>query len=284
MLLAESYEQCRRLTQRAAQNFHYAFLTLPRPQYDSMCALYAYMRITDDLGDDPLQPNHSRQQALTAWREELTRALAGEVVEHPILPAVVDMVQRHHVPPDYLFAVITGMERDLQPVRFQTFAELDDYCYHVAGVVGLCCIHIWGFMDEDAIPIAIDCGFALQLTNILRDLGEDWALGRVYLPAEDLQRFVYTCDDLSRHVQDERFRRLMQFEADRARSSYRRAERLFPLLKPIGRPILRAMLDIYGGLLHEIEKRHYDVFTQRVSVPRWKKLWIVGRALWARKS
>lgn len=284
MLLAESYEQCRRLTQRAAQNFHYAFLTLPRPQYDAMCALYAYMRVTDDLGDDPLQPMESRQRSLIAWRAELEKALQGEVVEHPVLPAVADMVGQYQIPHEYLFTVIRGMERDLQPVRFERFAELDDYCYHVAGVVGLCCIHIWGFTDEDAIPIAIDCGFALQLTNILRDLAEDWSLGRVYLPQEDLQRFGYTYEDLSRHVQDDRFRRLMQFEADRARSSYRRAERLFPLLQPVGQPILRAMLDLYGGLLQEIEKRNYDVFSQRVSVPTWKKMWIVGRALWSRKS
>lgn len=280
--LAASYDYCRRLTQRAAQNFHFAFLALPRPKYEAMCALYAFMRITDDLGDDCREPVAARRQALHNWRAGVQGALLrGETESHPILPAFADTVARHAIPWMYLEAVLTGVERDLDPVRVTNFAELSDYCYHVAGAVGVCCIHIWGFTDEEAIPIAVDCGFALQLTNILRDVSEDWSLGRVYLPQEDFDRFGYTLDDLSRRVCDERFTNLMRFEADRARSSYRRAERLFVWLEPAGRPILRAMLEIYGGLLEEIERRRYDVFSQRVSLPQWKKLWIAGRAMWA---
>ncbi len=277
--LNESYEACRQLTQKAAQNFHFSFLTLPREKYSAMCALYAFMRITDDLGDDIRKPDTERRCDLKQWRDDVKAALAGQPDAHPILPAFADTVQRYSIPWKYLEAVLTGVEGDLGTVRIQTFDELSTYCYHVAGAVGVCCIHIWGFTDEDAIPIAIDCGFALQLTNILRDVGEDWALGRIYLPADDFRRFGYTTDDLTGQVRDERFRNLMRFEADRARSSYKRAERLFHFLEPNGRPILRAMLDIYGGLLEEIERRNYDVFSERVSLPQWKKLWIAGRAM-----
>ncbi|OYW20780.1 MAG: terpene synthase [Planctomycetales bacterium 12-60-4] len=282
--LSASYDYCRRLTQRAAQNFHFAFLALPRPKYEAMCALYAFMRITDDLGDDYREPVTARRLALHKWRTDVQAALNGEAARHPALAAFADTVSRHAIPWTYLEAVLTGVERDLDPVRIANFAELSDYCYHVAGAVGVCCIHIWGFTDEEAIPMAIDCGFALQLTNILRDLAEDWSLGRVYLPQEDFDRFGYTLDDLSHQTRDERFTNLMRFEADRARSSYRRAERLFVWLEPSGRPILRAMLEIYGGLLEEIERRRYDVFSQRVSLPQWKKLWIAGRAMWAARS
>lgn len=277
--LAESYDACRKLTQKTAHNFHFAFLTLPHAKYDAMCALYAFMRITDDLGDDLSQPLEVRREALGAWRENVQRALEGDTSGHPILPAFAEMVRTHALPWEYLNAVLTGVERDLAPVRIENFAELSDYCYHVAGAVGICCIHIWGFTDEEALPIAADCGFALQMTNILRDVAEDWSLGRIYIPAEDFRRFGYTVEDLDRRVLDERFRDLMRFEADRARSSYRRAERLYAWLEPVGRPILRAMLEIYGGLLEEIEKHNYDVYSRRISLPKWKKLWIASRAM-----
>ena len=149
----------------------------------------------------------------------------------------------------------------------------------MAGAVGLCCIHIWGFHDSEAVQRAIDCGTAFQLTNILRDVGEDAAAGRVYLPAEDLQRFGVTVEDLIAQRCDDRFRALMAFEAERAKSFYALAEQLLPCLEPHGRPIMKAMLQLYGGLLHEIERCHFDVFRQHVSLPRWRKLWIAADAL-----
>ena len=168
--------------------------------------------------------------------------------------------------------MIDGVESDLQPRSFATFDDLSRYCYQVAGAVGLCCVHIWGFRDERAIPRAIDCGTAFQLTNILRDLGEDAAMGRVYLPAEDLQRFGVTASDLAEHRRGERFTELMRFQVDRARSFYEKSRELFDYLERPGKPILAAMLRIYGGVLDEIERRGYDVFTRRVSLSRGKKL------------
>jgi 15-cis-phytoene synthase len=253
-----------------------------------MNALYAFNRITDDIGDDESVPIAERQSRLAAWREMVQAALGSQGLDvHSIqslaptcLPAIADMVARAGIPHEYLFAVIEGVELDLHPVDVATFGELERYCYHVAGAVGLCCIHVWGFHDSPAVrPLAIDCGLALQLTNILRDLAEDADRGRLYLPEEDLVRFGYSADELRRREMNSAFRDLMQFEVSRARSYYERGAELLGHLAPPGRPILRTMLDIYGGLLNEIEHRKYDVFSTRVSLPKWKKLWFAGRAM-----
>ena len=174
---------------------------------------------------------------------------------------------------------IWNLKSQIETKRFQTFDQLADYCYLVAGAVGLCCIHIWGFHGSEAVQRAIDCGTAFQLTNILRDVGEDATAGRVYLPAEDMQRFGVTVEDLIAQRCDERFRALMTFEAERAKSFYALAEQLLPCLEPHGQPIMKAMLQLYGGLLREIERRKFDVFGKHVSLPRWRKLWIAADAL-----
>lgn len=277
--LSESYEWCRRLTRKTAHNFYFSFLTLPRDRYDAMCALYAYMRLTDDVGDEPGRSATERQQQLADWRDQVTGVLAGQTVTHPLWPAFSDVCRKYQLPHDALLAVIDGVEQDLSPQEFRDFAALQQYCYRVAGAVGICCIHIWGYRDARALELAIDCGLALQLTNILRDLAEDAAMGRIYLPTEDLDRFQYSAADLRAHRRNEAFEHLMRFEVERARTYYQRAEELFPLLEPPGRPILRAMLRIYGGLLQEIERRRYDVYSQRVKLPRWRKLWHAAAAL-----
>lgn len=298
--LSQSYHYCNELTQRTAHNFRFSFLTLPRDKRQAMNALYAFNRITDDIGDDERVPLELRRARLAAWRETFRIALnqgpdrdvallpespeLDELFDHPAKAAILDVVNRHQIPSQYLFDVIDGVEMDLHPSEFATFLDLERYCYRVAGAVGLCCIHIWGFHDQAAIPLAIDCGTALQLTNILRDLGEDAVLGRVYLPREELVRYGFSADNLRDHVFDERFHRLMRFQADRAKSYYQRAEQLFEFLEPCGRPILRAMLDIYGGLLREIERRNFEVFSKRVSLPKWKKLWFASRAMLSSRS
>lgn len=282
--LENSYAYCQQLAKQTAGNFYYSFLALRKEQFQAMCVLYAYMRLVDDLGDSPELSLEERGAALTHWRQELQRALDPQPQDqseefHPCLPAVVDMIQRYEIPVHYFFDVITGVESDLQPVTFQTFDDLADYCYHVAGVVGLCCIHIWGFHDDRAVEASIDCGLAFQLTNILRDLAEDADLGRVYLPQEDLHRFAYSQSDIQARVYDQRFRELMQFEVDRARVYYQNSERLFEYISPEGRRILKAMHQIYGGILNEIERLDYQVYTTRAGLPRWRKLLIAGEAL-----
>ncbi|NOX54736.1 MAG: phytoene/squalene synthase family protein [Planctomycetes bacterium] len=277
--VAESYAYCRTLAKRTAGNFYYSFLGLPAERFRAMCALYAFMRVTDDIGDCHEMPVEERARRLQRWSEQLRDALAGHETGEPVLLATADVVRRFSIPPEYLFATIDGVRMDLGSPSFETFEDLRTYCYHVAGAVGVCCIHIWGFRDEEAVRKAEACGLAFQLTNILRDLAEDAVAGRVYLPEEDLRRFHYTRDDLARHVRDDRFRRLMEFEVKRAREFYREAEGLFDVLEPVGWPILRAMRRIYGGLLDEIERSDFDVFARRISLPRRRKLLIAALAV-----
>jgi phytoene synthase len=286
--LAESYEHCRRLARTTARNFYYSFLTLPRERRRAMCVLYSFMRVTDDLGDSD-EPQAAREAALQRWEASLLRACGSGGCDHPVLPALVDVIRRYAVPVDYLLDVIAGVEMDLKPVAIETFDQLTDYCYHVAGAVGLACIHLWGFHDGRAPAAAIDCGTAFQLTNILRDLGEDAARGRVYLPREDLDRFQITAAELTaksfaarggtKPGGDDRYERLMQFEVARARDYYTRAAALYDYLDPPGKPILETMLRIYGGLLDEIERRRYDVFSRRVELSRWRKICLTARTL-----
>jgi squalene synthase HpnC/squalene synthase HpnD len=263
-----SYAWCRRLARRTARNFYYAFYVLPKAQRRAMDALYAFMRVTDDLADEPGDVE-AKQQALRDWRSALDHALAGDY-SHPLHPALHETVRRYGIPVKHLHDVIDGVEMDLQPVRFATFAELYAYCYRVASAVGLACIHIWGFEDDKAKEYAEAAGIAFQLTNILRDVGEDLHAGRVYIPQEDIYRFG--CPPESWRERGEAFQKLMRFQAERARSYYAKAEGLDRLLTDSGRSVFRVMLRIYRGLLDKIEARGFDVFSERVRLSRWRKL------------
>jgi 15-cis-phytoene synthase len=278
-ILRASYRWARELTQASRSNFYYSLLALPRPLFRDMCALYAFMRVTDDLGDDLRFSLAERRASLAQWRVDVDQALDGSDFRHPALPALADVVGRYGIPRDSLVAVIDGVQMDFQADGFESFAELSDYCYHVAGAVGICCLHIWGFDTAEALPLAVDCGRAFQLTNILRDVPEDARAGRCYLPREDLRRFGLTEADLRAAQIDPRLRELMAFEAARARTDFARARRLIPLCHPPGRPILDAMIRTYAALLGAIEARDYDVFRRRVELGRWKKMAIASAAV-----
>jgi phytoene synthase len=242
-----------------------------------MCALYAFMRVADDLSDGP-EAMTEKRALLDDWRRQLDRALAGTYT-HRLHPAFHHTVASYGIPPQYLADVLDGVCMDLEPVRYETFADLYPYCYRVASAVGLACIHIWGFERPEAKGFAESAGIAFQLTNILRDLAEDAARGRVYLPREDLRRFGYSEEQLRRGERDDSFRRLMRFEAERARSYYEAARPLAGLLRPAGRAVYLVMARTYRDLLEAIEKRDYDVFSGRVRLSRWHKLWLALRAL-----
>jgi phytoene synthase len=275
--LADSYAYCERLARREAGNFYHAFRLLPRPQRRAMCALYAFMRVADDLSDSG-DGIPEKRASLDDWRRQLDLALAGTCT-HRLHAALADTVRTYGIPRQYLVDVLDGVCMDLEPVRYDTFADLYAYCYRVASAVGLSCIHVWGFERPEAKAHAEAAGIAFQLTNILRDLAEDAARGRVYLPREDLKRFGYDEGQLRRGERDDHFRQLMRFEVERARSYYDAARPLVGLLKPAGRAVFLVMARTYRGLLDAIEQRDYDVFSGRVRLSRWHKTWLALRAL-----
>jgi phytoene synthase len=278
--LRRSYEFCEVLAKREAANFYPAFRLLPRPQRWAMCALYAFMRVTDDLTDGQQMPSDKRA-ALDNWRRQFAEMLNGAYV-HPLHPALHHALESYGVPRKSLLDVLDGVEMDLSQHSYETFADLYRYCYRVASAVGLACIHIWGFTDERATGHAESAGIAFQLTNILRDLVEDAARGRVYLPREDLNRFNYGAEQLLGEVRDDRFAALMRFEVERARKYYDDAEPLSGYLAPAGRAVYQVMARTYRGLLDAIEERNYDVFSSRVRLSRWRKLRLVMQAMPAR--
>lgn len=275
--LARSYSYCELLARREAGNFYNGFRVLPRGQRLAMCALYAFMRIADDLSDEQGSVD-DRRRALAGWRNGLHDALAGRF-SHACHEALQHTVSAYRIPSRYLEDVLDGVEMDLQPVRYETFAELYQYCYRVASAVGLACIHIWGFADEKARIYSESAGLAFQLTNILRDLGEDAARGRVYLPRDELARFGYDAENLGRGLRDDRFHELMRFQVERARRYYRDAWPLTPLLPAPGRAVFLVLARTYAALLDSIERRDYDVFSRRVTVNSWRKLFFVLQAL-----
>jgi phytoene synthase len=275
--LVRSYSYCETLTRRQASNFYPAFRVLPPVQRRAMCALYAFLRVADDLSDEPGLPD-AKPAPVADWRQRLVLALGGHY-SHPLHPALHDAIRVHKIPQGYIHAVLDGVEMDLEPVHFATFVELRRYCYRVASAVGLACIHIWGFTDVQALDLAEKAGIAFQLTNILRDLAEDAARGRVYLPQEDLDRFGYPREQLVRGERNDAYRALMRFQVQRAREYYDAAMPLCRLLPPPGRAVFWVMARTYRGLLNAIEGRDYDVYSSRVRLSSWRKLLLAVRAL-----
>jgi len=274
--LEESYAHCRRVARTRARNFYYSFVLLSREQRNAMCAVYAFMRYCDDLSDEP----GANRASIEQWRAALDEALAGRCEAHPVLPAFHDTVSRYRIPARYFHEMIDGVASDLEPRRFETFEQLYRYCYHVASTAGLTTIHILGFDSPDALPLAEKCGIAFQMTNILRDIREDAARGRLYLPAEDLARFRVTEDDIRGGMRTPEFIDLMDFETDRARQYYKESQPLLGMVHQRSRASLAALISIYSRLLDRIESSNYDVFTRRISLSAAEKCWIVVKALW----
>ena len=273
MTLDSSYAHCAGVARKQAKNFYYSFLLLSKPQRQAMCAIYAFMRYCDDLSDD--ESIHDRVGAIERWRGDLDSALAGVPPDHPIWPAFIDTVRRYRIPHEYFFDMIDGVSSDLDPRRVQTFQELYDYCYHVASVVGLTIIHIFGFESPEALKLAEKCGIAFQLTNILRDVREDSEKKRVYLPAEDFRRFGVSAETFEPH---EDFLAMMEFEACRARDYYYQSLPLVALIDVRSRASLRALIGIYARLLDRIVASDYDVLERRIRLPLWEKILVLVKA------
>jgi len=279
--LETSYATCRRIAKSRARNFYYSFVLLPKAQRNAICAIYAFMRHCDDLSDDPQAgplPGDAPREAIETWRREMDAALEGRFGENPLWPAFHDTAGRYKIPPVYFHEMIEGVLSDLGPRRVQSFDELYRYCYQVASVVGLTVIHIFGFKGAEALPLAEKCGVAFQLTNILRDVREDAGRDRVYLPAEDLERFHVEARDLAEGKRTDEFVDLMEFEAQRARAYYTEAEPLVDMVDPHSRASLWALIEIYSRLLERIVHTNYDVLSRRVELSGREKVRIILRA------
>ena len=293
--LVMAYSVCRGITRTAAKNFFYAFLVLPRRKRDALCAVYAFMRRCDDITDDPALALPDRRHKLDTWLDGLHRAQQGQPTDDPILLALTDAQRRFHIPPGLLDELAQGTAMDVETesaddpssvagltVQYKTFEDLRLYCYRVASVVGLVCIHIFGYRDPAAESLAESCGLAFQMTNIIRDVKEDAAMGRVYLPEEDLAQFGLTAADLLAAPDAARFRPLLALEADRAREFYASGDALIPFVSEDSQPALWVLITIYRNLLEKIAAKRYDVFTEKVSLTTWEKLRVLGKGFWKR--
>ncbi len=272
--IPESYRYCRHIARARAKNFYYAFRLLDPARRDSLCAVYAFMRRCDDLSDEP----GAGAAALEAWRGELDRGLRGMLVEDRLWPGFFDTVGRYKIPRQYFHDMIDGVSSDLTRKRMGTYDELYRYCYQVASVAGLSLVHIFGYEDPAALELAEKCGIAFQLTNIIRDVSEDAGLGRIYLPAEDMDRFDVSPAHLSAKAVSPELRRLLRFEAGRAFTCYEESAPLVGMVARETRPALAALIGIYRRLLTRIEQRDFEVLARRVRLSTAEKVGIFLQA------
>jgi 15-cis-phytoene synthase len=293
--LAIAYSVCRSITRSAAKNFYYAFLVLPRRKREGLCAVYAFMRRCDDIADDTSLSVQERRLKLADWLDAFQLVTLGNPTDEPVLIALADAQRRFRIPPELLEHLAYGTAMDLKidegeqgdnrgappppgqlVAQYKTIDDLYQYCYGVASVVGLVCIRIFGYRNPAAEPLAERCGLAFQLTNIIRDVKEDASMGRVYLPQEDLAKFDLSAAELAHKPKLDRFRPLLELEADRARVFYHSADELIPLIEEDSQPALWVLVTIYRQLLDKIAHRGYNVFSGKISLTLWEKLSILA--------
>lgn len=299
---AASYRHVRKICRRSGSNFYHSFWLLPKPKREAMCALYAFARTTDDLGDCA-EPAALRTSWLHWWRQAAALNLISDDSEtkmpegllpegfekandwpinlhqraQQILPALRDASRRYQIPSRYLLEIVDGVLADQQKTRFDTYEQLEHYCYLVASAVGLCCLHIWEFDEPLPTSAAIDCGLAFQLTNILRDVAEDAARGRIYLPRQHYEQHGLSEDDLLQPRRDDRLRCLVMDEVDRAKSLYCTGWSVWDSLHPDGRPMFSMMWRTYRRLLDRIAANPEQVAVRRINLSKREKLGIVSQ-------
>ena len=283
------YAICRAIAKREAKNFYYAFVALPLARRNAICAIYAFMRQADDLADDESLTREERRRRLDAWLGDWRGICHGGDSSNPVFIATRDAVERFHIPLNLLDELVAGVTMDLKqdasgaPGTYATFEDLYRYCYLVASVVGLVCIRIFGYKDPRAEKLAEETGIAFQLTNILRDVAEDAARNRVYLPLTDLAAHGVALDALLHRSPNKpptaSERALLKEIGRRAEEYYRSSEALLPLIDRESRPALWVLVTIYHDLLKRIEEADCDVFTQRASVPTARKVAILAAGM-----
>ncbi len=295
-----SYEECHRIAREAHSNFYPAFFLLPKQKRDGIVALYAFMRLIDDVSDEGADLA-AKQRGLAKWRAALDDALTGQeqlfdgtaplaapasagLTGSEVLPALVDTIRLFKMPPRYLHDLISGAEMDLTIQTYPTFERLKEYCYRVAGTVGLTCTHIFGFSDPRALELSEKLGLAFQLTNIIRDIHEDSGLGRVYLPEEDLHRYNVTAADFGNSEATLGVRELLRFEADRAWKLYEEGAPLISLIEEDSRGTLWLLVQTYSALLARIESVDFAVFGERVRLSKPEKMMLIAKARFGRHT
>jgi squalene synthase HpnC/squalene synthase HpnD len=300
MNLPQSYQECHRIARGSRSNFYYAFFLLPKPKRDGLAALYAFMRLVDDVADEGANLSE-KQRGLAKWRAALDQSITGHeqlfdgnaamAMSAPalsgaaeVLPALVDTMHRYKMPARYLHDLISGAEMDLTVETYPTFDRLREYCYRVAGTVGLTCTHVFGFSDARALDLAEKLGLAFQLTNIIRDVHEDHKLGRVYLPEEDLQRYGVSPEDFGKSEATLGVRELLRFEAERAWQLYEEGSALLALVDADSRGALWLLVHTYSALLKRIELLDFAVFGERVRLPKAEKMMFIAKARFGRHT
>lgn len=275
--LDELYRNAAKVTAHGSKSFFFATRFFPPHLSRSAHAVYWFCRYTEDLVDEAPDADEARHQ-LEEWAYWVERGLQGEPADHPILKVFLDAVDKHEIPPQYPLELLEGMRMDLRGQRYQNFEELHTYCYRVASVVGLMMSHVIGFTGP-AEGYAIDLGVAMQLTNILRDMGEDLKRSRIYLPSDEMERFGYLESDLREMRRNEEFFALMKFQLERARQFYQRSMPGIAMLHPDGRFAVKVAADMYRHILNRIEESGYDVFAQRAVVPARTKYWLTAKSM-----
>ncbi|MCS6989863.1 MAG: squalene/phytoene synthase family protein [Chloroherpetonaceae bacterium] len=287
-----AFEYCRQASWKHAKTFYFATRFLPKPKRRAVHAVYALCRYVDDIVDhseDKLLRRSLTKEKIVLlidkWRNDLEACYAGALIDHPIMIAWHETLKRYHIPKRLPLELIDGVCMDLKQNRYETFDDLYPYCYKVASVVGLMTSEIFGYASEEALKRAVELGIAMQLTNILRDVGEDARKGRIYLPLEDLRRFGVSEEEILSGAMSENFVNLMKFEIERARFYYAESEKGIAMLSPDSRLAVKVSHDNYSRILRRIEELNYDVFNQRAFVSNAKKiallpyLWLKARTL-----
>jgi phytoene synthase len=265
--LRKAYRQAEKITAQHSKSFHFASGLLPEEKRSAVRALYAFCRTVDDIVDES---NADHDSQLDYWREMVETASFAD--NDLVAAAWADTLTRYHIPRHYALQLIDGVARDLSQSRYQTFDELATYCYGVASTVGLMSMYIVGFKSNDAVPYAIKLGVALQMTNILRDVGEDHCSGRLYLPREELAFYGIQESDIAEGRITDSWRQFMKFQIERTRQLYEEAWSGVKMLEREGQLAIGAASVFYQGILDEIEGNDYDVFTRRATLSAWDKV------------
>ncbi|TAK92110.1 MAG: squalene synthase HpnD [Burkholderiaceae bacterium] len=279
MDLTQADQYCQQKAAQSGSSFYYSFLFLPPERRRAITALYAFCREVDDVVDECSDPQLARTKLLW-WRQEVARLYAGQP-SHPVAHALTPHLSAFNITAERLNQIIDGMEMDLEQSRYLDFAGLNKYCFHVAGVVGLLAAEIFGRSDERTLAYAEKLGLAFQLTNIIRDVGEDARKGRIYLPVDELQRFDVKAAEILNGRYSDNFTRLMQFQAQRAQQLYDEAFALLPAADLRAQRPGLIMAAIYRTLLDEVSAAQFQVLHQRIALTPLRKLWIAWKT-WLR--